>query len=221
MRSRGVYERPWLAVGLALAAVVVSSILTGAASATTLDGVAKTGLIALAATGPLLLAAIVVPWVTTSAQLSTAVGLHRFSGLDLLLGLSAGIVLRAVAELNTPTSGGWSIGRAGAGVLLSLVIAVAVSPFVEELFFRGVLQRALGDALRPSGPAVAASISVVSSSAVFAALHSTTGASVAALSTLLLVGFGCGALVAMTGRLAAAVIAHHVYNLIGVGLLLL
>lgn len=180
-------------------------------------------MVAAAATLPLLLAVAIAPRLTAATSVRTALGLPHVRGLDLLLGLCAGVFLRGVVEAVSPTAGGWSADQVDAAVWVSLIVAVTVSPIVEELLFRGLLQRALADGIRTSPPWVVHSVSVLVTTLVFVASHAITpaGTTLGVVTALVLVGITCGVLTVVTGRLAAPIAAHVVFNLTGVGLMFL
>ncbi|MDZ8170838.1 CPBP family intramembrane glutamic endopeptidase [Microbacterium xanthum] len=149
-------------------------------------------------------------------------------GLDVLLGLALAATMRGIVELVVPTSGGLGgalLDADAATVVLGLVVLVIgyvlVSPIVEELFFRGLTQGAITQLGGCSWLARAAAIAV--STAMFVLVHigpigvTPTGALVVAS---IVVGIGCGSLVAVTGRVTGAVVAHVAFNGSGVILLL-
>jgi len=224
VRLPEVFHRPVLAVILALISIGVSVLLRELAIALPLTGIAQTSTVALATTLPLLAAGILIPRVTTSAGFATAVGLTRLRRGDIGIGVCAGLIVRAVTEVLAPTTGTVRNSLGGAiapAILLSLIVAVAISPFVEELLFRGVLQRALSDRLRSSGIVVATGVSIAITTAVFVLAHVTTGQmQTGLLVSTIAVGVVCGLLTALSGRLTAAITAHTVHNLIGAALLL-
>lgn len=93
----------------------------------------------------------------------------------------------------------------------ALVLFVAVgAPVVEELFYRGLIQRALVDRF-------GAIAGVTVTGVVFGAVHF----SVIEFPALTLAGIAFGALYQHTGRLAAPMIAHVTFNLFTVVFLLL
>lgn len=224
MRLPGAFNRPWLAVVLALIGVGASVVLRDLSALAPLDGVVQTILIALATCLPLLAAGILIPVFASSVGFAAAVGLTRLRLQDVGVGVCAGLVVRAFTEIVSPTTGSASNPLGGGiapAVLLSLVVAVAVSPFVEELLFRGVLQRALSDGMQASGAAVATAVSIAMTTAVFVLAHVVTSQmQTGLLVSTIAMGLVCGSLTAMTGRLGAAITAHTVHNLIGVALLL-
>lgn len=224
LRLPHVFHRPRLAVLLALIAIIASIALRDVTARLSLTGVAHTVVVVLATTIPLLAAGILIPMFTTSVGLARAVGLGRPWLRDLGIGLCAGLLVRAVTEIVAPTTG-TAYDPFGRGLVpaiaLSLLFAVFVSPLVEELLFRGVLQRALADGMRASGAVVATGISIAITTGVFALAHvTTTEVQIGLLVSTIAVGVVCGLLTAMTGRLAAAIAAHTVHNVIGVALLL-
>ncbi|MFB2555386.1 CPBP family intramembrane glutamic endopeptidase [Herbiconiux liangxiaofengii] len=157
----------------------------------------------------------------------------RFEPLDLAIGILAGIVLRfaavGTAELvrvasGTPAgafSGG--VGDPVWFVLTAVLAASLVTPFVEELFFRGLVLRSIQQAVAPDAAASAARqraagvAAVVGSALLFTAFHLTgvpeTAAAVSRLITLFVVGLVLGALALVTGRLGPAIATHVVFNL--------
>lgn len=156
----------------------------------------------------------------------------RFTWLDVLFGLTLGFFLRSIATLieifvyGRPAAGSITLGPTVYDmwwILLAIAAPVLIAPVVEELFFRGLLQRAVQKASGRSFPASShapAVVAVAVSSLVFAAVHilQTNGSTqmvVVGTSTLIL-GIGLGTLVAVTGRLGGAIIAHMVFNGLGV-----
>ncbi|WP_194383665.1 CPBP family intramembrane glutamic endopeptidase [Microbacterium luteum] len=149
-------------------------------------------------------------------------------GIDVLLGLSLAVMMRGLVELIVPTTG--SLGGATldadaletlVGVAVLIVGYVAVSPIVEELFFRGLIQRAMTQI--GGGVWLARIAAIAVTTALFVFLH--VGAigvtpTWAILVAGVTVGIGCGSLAAATGRLTAAVVAHLGFNASGVILLL-
>ncbi|HEX2040378.1 MAG TPA: CPBP family intramembrane glutamic endopeptidase [Acidimicrobiales bacterium] len=92
------------------------------------------------------------------------------------------------------------------GRLLLFLLLVVAAPLVEELFFRGLLQRALVRRIGRPAPAVAVA------AAVFGLVHY----DVAALLGLVAFGVVLGVLVVRTGRLGPAVVAHAAFNAVTV-----
>lgn len=225
MRLPGVFDRAWLAAVLALTGVGLSVLLRDITATLTVPGVAGAALVALATTIPLLAAAILIPLFTASVGFARAVGLVRPRLADLGIGICAGVVVRAITEMVAPTTDTLRNPLAGGiapAIVLSLLVAVAVSPFVEEVLFRGVLQRALADGMRASGAAIASGVAIAMATAVFVLAHITTGqVQVGLLISTIAVGVVCGLLAARTGRLTASITAHTVHNVIGVILLIL
>jgi hypothetical protein len=96
----------------------------------------------------------------------------------------------------------------GAGLVALALLICLGSPIVEELFFRGLLLRALIGRLAPLGPRIAPAVSIVLSGIVFGLVH------FEALQFLGLAGFGIvlGVLAWWTGRLGPSIVAHMAFN---------
>ena len=93
----------------------------------------------------------------------------------------------------------------GAGVVLLLVVMVVlVAPLVEELVYRGLVQRSLATTVPPAA-------AVVLGGAFFALIHFRP----VEYPGLFLVGIVLGSCVAATGRLGMAVVAHVAFNATG------
>jgi len=230
--STSAYSRPWFALiiavlGFAGTFLIVSGYPRLRAQWTGLPDWAG-ALIDLAVINvPLVIAVLAAGVAASKFGIGRATGIRHWRWIDLVYGIGVGLVLRALVELVTPTTG--SLGGPLGGMpplavtVVIVVGAVVISPFVEEWFFRGLVLRALLDALGGLGRWVAAAVAVAVSAAGFAALHfATVGAAVPLplLLATLAVGVACGVLTVVTGRLRAAVFAHVVFNAIGVGLLL-
>ena len=143
----------------------------------------------------------------------------RAEWLDVPVGLALGVALQLVVlpllylpvlallgkdneDLSEPAKELAGRANGGTGWLLLLLLVGIGAPVVEELFYRGLLQRAL---LKRGLPAWA---SVVLGAAVFAAMH------LEALQFLGLFVFGlvAGVLAHRTGRLGPSVAAHVGFN---------
>ncbi|MGO9582894.1 MAG: lysostaphin resistance A-like protein [Acidimicrobiales bacterium] len=96
----------------------------------------------------------------------------------------------------------------GPGLVVLAVLVCIGSPVVEELFFRGLLLRALAGRLRDLGPRLGPATSIVVTALVFALVH------FEALQFLGLAGFGVvlGYLAWRTGRLGPSIVAHMAFN---------
>lgn len=170
--------------------------------------------------------AVVVAGVGVGSRGRAGAGLLglRFRPIDLLWGLTIGLLARVAASL-IEIAGYGQMG--GSGVVLgdpvrdlwwlfgTLLAPVLIAPFVEEVFFRGLLLRAVAGATDAARP-VALAVAVVVSGAVFALLHVVdagpgTAAVVVGLSTFVF-GVGAASVAAATGRLGGAVIAHFTFN---------
>ncbi len=148
----------------------------------------------------------------------------RFEPGDLLLGLAAGVVSQLALvplvylplklsnpDLDLSEEARTIVGVArGPGLAVLALFLVVGAPIVEELFFRGLLQRALA---RRFGPRWAVAVSAV----VFALIH---------FQPLLFPGlaaFGVvlGLLAHRSGRLGPGIVAHAAFNAVTVVLLVL
>jgi membrane protease YdiL (CAAX protease family) len=169
-------------------------------------------------------------------RLSDDFGL-RLRPVDLAIGLAAGIALRlvalGVAELVRQASGTPATPFAGGVldpvvfVLVAVLAASVVSPVVEELYFRGLVLRAIeravagtaatGTAATDARRHLAATTAVIGSALLFTAFHlegvPDTAASVSRLLTLFVVGLVLGALTVAVKRLGPAIVAHAAFNL--------
>ncbi|MEC5182996.1 membrane protease YdiL (CAAX protease family) [Cryobacterium sp. MP_3.1] len=151
----------------------------------------------------------------------------RFRPLDLLWGLTVGVVARVLATI-VEIAGYGQMGSAGATLgepvrdlwwwFLVFLAPVVLSPLIEEMFFRGLVLRSVQGATSGRGvsAAVAGGTAVVVSAVVFALVHvintgSMTATVVIGLSTFLF-GLGAGALAVLTGRLGGAIVAHVTFN---------
>ena len=178
-----------------------------------------------------MLAAVLVAGRIAADGIGRATGIRPWRWIDPVLGVLAALVLRAIVELIQPTSGSLlgpldveSTPDSVSGAVVLILGLVLVSPIVEELYFRGLLLRAMDDALRGTGRIAASLIALVVSTAAFTVLHvvpSGANVPVVLLAGTIAVGLGCGILTLVTGRLGAAIVAHVAFNAIGVALLLM
>jgi membrane protease YdiL (CAAX protease family) len=153
----------------------------------------------------------------------------RFAPVDLLWGAGIGIVARCVATLvelvafGRVAGGGALFGDIDGWYVFAAVIApILIAPLIEETFFRGLLQGSLTAWLRTRGVTGAAVVSVVAVAIVFTAVHLIGVGTVTGIVTtgtpLLAFALGVGALRTATGRIGGAVVAHVVFNALGVWL---
>jgi uncharacterized protein len=153
-----------------------------------------------------------------SGRLADDLGLRVRWPLDPALGVVAGLVSSLVLipllylpfeqivpnlqqRLQAPAKQD-TAGANGAFAITALVLLLAVgAPIVEELFFRGLLQRSLA---RRFGPVAA----VATSSALFGLAHFEP----LQLPALILFGIVLGGLAQRTGRLGPGIFAHATFN---------
>ncbi len=158
-------------------------------------------------------------------------GLLRLRVPDVGIGVAAGIgLVMAVAALTALIS--WAVpdalprGREDlvapireggvAGAVIVALIAALGAPFVEELYFRGLLQ---GILVARFGPG----FGLVAQAVLFALVHLSPDAGTGnfgILAVITLVGLTLGVLRRRTGRLGAGIVTHAVYNAILVGALI-
>jgi membrane protease YdiL (CAAX protease family) len=174
---------------------------------------------------PFLAAVVFACFVRGTRSLARDVGL-RMTLLDVFLGVGAGLLARALAGIIEIAFTGRMIGLGvtfgdtvydGWWIFGTLLAPVLVAPFVEEIFFRGLLQRAVfrAGSLRTTVPA-ATVISIIASAGLFALLHLTqaanpTGAAVLGLSAFVS-GLAAALIAGLTGRIGGAIVAHIVFN---------
>ncbi|QNO38100.1 CPBP family intramembrane metalloprotease [Protaetiibacter sp. SSC-01] len=151
----------------------------------------------------------------------------RIHWIDVGIGLLTGLIVRFAAEGVAPAAS-TQITLDGVvpvpplpALLVLIVGAGLIAPVVEELFFRGLLQRSVSG-LVPGGRAARIIVSVLVSTPLFVLLHLVTAQPGAWMSVAIIVGMGgllFGVLTAVTRRLGASIAAHVVFN--GLGLLFL
>ncbi|QKJ20234.1 CPBP family glutamic-type intramembrane protease [Microbacterium hominis] len=231
--ARGaVFARPGAALliaagGFALAALVLLAYPTLSRLFFGL-GATESAIVDLVLVSTPLVAAVIVAAVI--ARGGAAAGIHRFGSwvwIDAASGIAVGLLARAIVELVAPTTGSLA-GPFGPPDTVTIVVialgVVVVTPVVEELFFRGLLQRSLAQVLaRPVGAVAAAVASVLASVLGFVALHALAVTGPIPLGLIVgsvTVGLGCALLTVLTGRIGGAIVAHVVSNALGLALLL-
>ncbi len=150
----------------------------------------------------------------------------RFRAVDVPLGLAMGVACQLILVPLVSIPWTWLLGRDISeleepardladkatdplGVILLVLIVVLGAPVVEELFFRGLLQRS---AARRWSPGVAVAVS----SLVFGVTHF----EVLQLPALIAFGVVLGMLAQRTGRLGPGIVAHLAFNAVTVVALL-
>lgn len=218
-----VRDRTVLVVSVAIVlAVVLSRIVGGVARTGGLpDPVAQVLASDLAVWVPLVAGAVVALRGTHAVR-----SLFRLDLADVIAAIGIVVVCRAVdAGMSLSFSGTTGLTPAPTlgppSLVLLLVAAIGtciVSPIIEELVFRGILQRRLADALTPRTRFVA----VIVTAFVFAIVHVLIGAGGSTLGgfevfvTTFLLGLLTGTMVAMTDRIGGAILAHAVFNAVAV-----
>lgn len=129
-------------------------------------------------------------------------------GINILLTLLVGVEDPVEQQLLQDAMAG------GVTLLLAAFIAVIVAPIVEEIVFRGILFRALGDR-------IGVWLGALISSAIFALIHIEVVVSQpVALGGLFAVGMVLALAYHWTGNLLVPVLGHAVFNAASIGLAL-
>ncbi|MBF4589292.1 CPBP family intramembrane glutamic endopeptidase [Curtobacterium sp. VKM Ac-1395] len=158
---------------------------------------------------------------TAPSRLSFGLGMG-----DAIAALGIVIVCRAVDAAMSISFFGTSglspaptLGQPDVVLLVVSAIGVCVvSPVLEEVVFRGLFQPRLADALTPRTRFLA----VLLTAFLFALLHVLISSPASSLvgfeifTTTFLLGLLTGALVAMTGRIGGAILAHVLFNTVAV-----
>ena len=162
--------------------------------------------------------------------------------VDLALGLGAALLAKAIAVFfgvlaqrlagDTPVQGNLTLDSDTFWIALNaLLFACLLGPFVEEVFFRGMVLRSIRNRVLRSAPGTvdasgfaqnldslrrANTLAIVVSAVVFAALHlyeSSSWASALALgASTFFLGLINARLAVSTGRLGAGIVAHILFN---------
>lgn len=213
------------ALGLSLALILMIALITWLRTATFYDGHVVLVLSYAVVWVPFLGAVAVACFMRGSRSLPRDLGL-RITLLDVFLGVGAGLVARAVAGIIEIAITGRMVGMGvtfgdtvydGWWLFGTILAPVLIAPFIEELFFRGLLQKSVLQAsARRMSPTLALALSVVVSAALFALLHLTQAASPTAALILGLSAFTFGVaaslIAGLTGRIGGAIVAHIVFN---------
>ncbi|MET2011857.1 CPBP family glutamic-type intramembrane protease [Microbacterium chocolatum] len=175
---------------------------------------------------PLTAGAVVAARWAGRGAITRVLGIRPWRWSDAALGVGIALVVRAAVEVVEPTTGtlGGPFGASAGVVAVSVLGAVVVAPVVEEVFFRGLMLRALVDASGALGRGLASVVAVAVSTAAFVALHLVTLGPFAPAGLLVGtvgIGIGCGVLALATGRIGGALVAHALFNAIGILLIIL
>ena len=165
------------------------------------------------------------------AEVSGTLGL-RFRPIDLLWGFGIGFIARsgdALLRLVLVGSTGLSpqptlsaiAAPSAPTVALGVIAPVVIAPLIEEIYFRGLIQRTTAAVLAPLGSVTKWCAAVVLTSLAFALVHSLlliatpTEAMLAGISTFIF-ALAAGTTAAATGRLGGPIVGHIVFNGLGV-----
>jgi membrane protease YdiL (CAAX protease family) len=145
----------------------------------------------------------------------------RIRWIDLGIGGLVGLVLRFIVQGIAPATPQASLDGTATPPTAQLAVlvigAVVIAPLIEELFFRGILQRSVSGLVR-GGRAARIVVAVLASTALFVLLHLASAAPAtwgAVAVTTGLSGLVLGLLAATTRRLGSAIVAHVVFNALG------
>jgi membrane protease YdiL (CAAX protease family) len=179
---------------------------------------------------------VVVSWRRGQRSLTKDFGL-AFRWIDLPLGLGVGFLAKVLSIVfgliaiaitgNLPESGNVDLGPDPLwAALFGILIGSLLAPFVEELFFRGLVLRGVRNSIvRRSGrQKLAIVLALLVSGGVFGVMHLQPQFDTTLLISLGLSTFAFGVLNGLvslaTGRLGAAIIAHVFFNGTSIALLL-
>lgn len=143
----------------------------------------------------------------------------RFRVMDPVMGLFVGVLCQLIVlpllyvpifrltgtdseELSRPAEELASRAQTSMGWIIFAVLIGLVAPVIEELFFRGLLLRSL------SKRAMQAPLAVVTSAAIFAAMH----LQILQFPGLFVFGVVLAVMVVLTGRLGPSIFAHIGFN---------
>ncbi len=217
-----------VAVAVALTAVTPTGTAIGTAAAAFLDGAGDPDLIAGLTVATFAL--VVLPgWIAQVGAVAAAtwgagrsvvdtLGL-RFRPVDVPVGLAAGVaaqllvgLLYRVVDVDAGAPATRLLAKADTplAALVMAVLLVGCAPVVEELVYRGLLQRGLGAYLDER-------VAFVLTAVVFAFVHFQA----VQFAGLLIAGLVFGGLARWSGRLGPAIAAHVGFNATTVGWMLL
>ncbi|GAA3340649.1 hypothetical protein GCM10017714_21300 [Curtobacterium pusillum] len=165
-------------------------------------------------------------WVLRHAERSVMLSRLRLDLGAVVFAIGIVVVCRAVDVVlsiaftgSTGLAPAPTLGTPDVGLLIvSAIGIVLVSPFLEEIVFRGLFQQRLAAELTPRTRFLA----VLLTALLFAFLHLLLGAGTTPLGgvqvfvTTFLLGLLTGTLVAMTGRIGGAILAHVLFNAVAV-----
>ena len=132
------------------------------------------------------------------------------------VGIIVNLVLQVITGKSVHSPRQLPAHLSAAGVAISIVYAVVIAPIHEELFFRGILFRSLADRY---GFAIGAS----GSGLAFGLIHYVPGpwyGSVLLMSVMVFTGVALAWFYERRGNIAASMVAHATFNVIGLTLIL-
>jgi len=159
---------------------------------------------------PLLIAALVAKCRTRSVVDNVARIRFSITWMDLLVGAFVGLLLRVLVifvELLsvgnvTSSSSMFAVDHNLLWLATAIIAPALFAPFVEELFFRGLVLPAIG--VNRNG--------IVGSAMIFSALHLVYGFNIYTAVTTFIAGIVFAILAVQTKRLGAGITAHVIFN---------
>lgn len=167
--------------------------------------------------------------VAYSSMRARPAGLLRFRWIDILWGVAAGLAFRAVQGWGSAANAmPFPAAPDGARMLelqwwmTEILPAALIGPVIEEFFFRAVILVAMYQMFRRSlGYGAASATAILASAGGFVLLHTLLAPlNLSDALQLFILGAGTAVIVLLTGRIWAAVIAHIVYNVTFLGLMI-
>lgn len=232
-------ERPlatwswWEAIAVYLLAMLVGSVgavpILGGMESGDLENIVASSVVAVATVG------LLIAWLSTAhrswrrvmgfpsrERLWTEIrsgigfGLLLYPGLVFGVGLVLSLVLGALSGETPQTPEQVPSGLSGAGVAITALYAIVIAPIHEELFFRGILFRGVRDRYGLGAGLLASGLG-------FSLIHYLDGpwqGTVLLMGVMFFNGIALAWFYERRGDLVAAIVAHSMFNVIGLTLIL-
>lgn len=156
-------------------------------------------------------------YLVTRTGRSLGLALARWDSLYVFLGIALQLAL-VIAYLPVHLSGGANAvnrelgGGSGWVLIVPAMLTIIGAPVVEELFFRGVILRALLVLFDTSAPVFGTAMAIVVDGALFGLAHLGSGDLLAQLPGLAAVGVVLATLAVKTRRLGPSIVTHAAFN---------
>jgi membrane protease YdiL (CAAX protease family) len=151
----------------------------------------------------------------SEVRASIGFGLLLYPGMVFGVGLALSLLLSAISGEATQAPEQVPSGLSPVGVVVTIVYAVVIAPLHEELFFRGVLFRAVRDRYGLGSGLIASGVA-------FALIHYLDAPwqdAVLLMGVMFFNGIALGWWYERRGVIVAPVVAHMVFNVIGLSLI--